>query len=180
MPSHDERQTIDEPLVKLHDDGVPMAVGPRRHEHSHTKQALSGAVAAFVTRFVCQPFDVLKIRFQLQVEPMSCKKSKYVSMPQAVATIFRDEGIRGFWKGHMPGQALSIVYGVTQFWAFEECKDQAKRMNLYYHNENVANFVCGSMAGALGTGKHFHAISLWTPGKKLFLKFYFFFLCMCV
>lgn len=52
----------------------------------------------------------------------------------------------------MPGQLLSIVYGVAQFWAFEECKDQAKRLNLYHRNENLANFVCGSMAGALGTG----------------------------
>lgn len=153
MPSHGERRTIDDPLVKLHEDGVQMPVGPRRHEHSHSKQAFAGAVAAFVTRFVCQPFDVLKIRFQLQVEPMSCNKSKYLSMPQAVATIFRDEGIAGFWKGHMPGQALSIVYGVAQFWAFEECKDQAKRMNLYYHNENLTNFACGSIAGALGTGR---------------------------
>lgn len=155
MPSHDVQGTAqnDDSLVKIHDDGVHMPVGRRRNEQSHTKQAFAGAVAAFVTRFVCQPFDVLKIRFQLQVEPMSCRKSKYMSMPQAVATIFRDEGIAGFWKGHMPGQALSIVYGVAQFWAFEECKDHAKRLNLYYHNENLANFVCGSMAGALGTSK---------------------------
>lgn len=125
----------------------------RQHvDHFHGAQALAGGVAAFVTRFVCQPFDVLKIRFQLQVEPMGCHKSKYVSMPQAVRTIFRDEGVAGFWKGHMPGQLLSIVYGVFQFWAFEECKDHAKRLNLYHKNENIANFVCGSMAGALGTG----------------------------
>lgn len=127
---------------------------PARHDHSHGKQAFAGAVAAFVTRFVCQPFDVLKIRFQLQVEPLGCDKSKYVSMHQAVRTIYKEEGIIGFWKGHMPGQLLSIVYGVAQFWAFEECKDHAKRLNLYHNNENLANFICGSMAGALGTGKY--------------------------
>lgn len=140
--------------IKISEEGIPVH---RATDHAHSRQAFAGAVAAFVTRFVCQPFDVLKIRFQLQVEPLGCKRSKYVSMPQAVSTIFRDEGIAGFWKGHMPGQALSIVYGVAQFWAFEECKDQAKRLNLYHPNENLANFVCGSMAGALGTGNsRFH------------------------
>lgn len=119
--------------------------------HHHLKQAVAGGFAGIVTRFVCQPFDVLKIRFQLQVEPMSCHKSKYVSIPQACATIFKDEGTRGFWKGHMPGQVLSIMYGVAQFWAYEECKDYAKRWHLYHHHENVANFVCGSIAGGLGT-----------------------------
>lgn len=122
-------------------------------DHLHGPQALAGGVAAFVTRFVCQPFDVLKIRFQLQVEPMGCHKSKYMSMPQAVRTIFRDEGIAGFWKGHMPGQLLSIVYGVCQFWAFEEFKGYAKRINFHHDNENISNFICGSMAGALGTGE---------------------------
>lgn len=140
------------PIVKLNDDGVSVHVRAR-HEQSHGKQAFAGGVAAFVTRFVCQPFDVLKIRFQLQVEPLGCDKSKYISMSQAVSTIFKEEGIVGFWKGHMPGQLLSIVYGVAQFWAFEEFKDQAKRLNLYHPNENLANFVCGSMAGALGTGE---------------------------
>lgn len=122
-------------------------------DHLHGPQALAGGVAAFVTRFVCQPFDVLKIRFQLQVEPMGCHKSKYVSMPQAVRTIYRDEGVAGFWKGHMPGQLLSIVYGVAQFWAFEEFKGYAKRIHFHQENENISNFICGSMAGALGTGE---------------------------
>lgn len=154
--------------TKINEEGIH-----RPHiDHFHGKQALAGGVAAFVTRFVCQPFDVLKIRFQLQVEPMSCHKSKYVSIPQAVSTIFRDEGVIGFWKGHMPGQLLSIVYGVAQFWAFEECKDHAKRLNLYHHNENLSNFVCGSIAGALGTGNNLLA-SRNDPRSKL-INFVFF------
>lgn len=122
-----------------------------RKVQSHTKQAFAGGVAGVITRFVCQPFDVLKIRFQLQVEPLGCHKSKYVSMTQACRTIYKDEGLLGFWKGHNPGQVLSIMYGVAQFWAYEECKDYAKQLNVYHHNENVSNFVCGSLAGALST-----------------------------
>lgn len=123
----------------------------KRATHHHIEQAFAGGFAGIVTRFVCQPFDVLKIRFQLQVEPLGCHKSKYVSVAQACKTIWKEEGLVGFWKGHNPGQVLSITYGVVQFWAYEECKDYAKRLHFYHQNANLANFVCGSMAGGLGT-----------------------------
>lgn len=123
----------------------------RKSGHHHVEQAFAGGFAGIITRFVCQPFDVLKIRFQLQVEPLGCHKSKYVSIAQACKTIWKEEGLVGFWKGHVPGQVLSIMYGVAQFWAYEECKDYAKRLQIYHHNENLANFACGSIAGGLGT-----------------------------
>lgn len=117
----------------------------------HIEQAFAGGLAGVITRFFCQPFDVLKIRFQLQVEPLGCQHSKYVSVAQACATIWKEESLAGFWKGHMPGQMLSIMYGVAQFWAYEECKDYAKRLQIYHQNENIANFACGSIAGGLAT-----------------------------
>ncbi|XP_076243904.1 mitochondrial thiamine pyrophosphate carrier isoform X2 [Calliopsis andreniformis] len=36
-----------------------------------TDHAVAGAISGFVTRFACQPLDVVKIRFQLQVEPIA-------------------------------------------------------------------------------------------------------------
>jgi solute carrier family 25 thiamine pyrophosphate transporter 19 len=32
---------------------------------------ISGACSGCATRFITQPFDVIKIRFQLQIEPIS-------------------------------------------------------------------------------------------------------------
>lgn len=54
--------------------------------------------------------------FQLQVEPINRKSlhSKYVSVPQALRVILREEGLFAFWKGHVPAQAMSLVYGVIQ------------------------------------------------------------------
>ncbi len=54
--------------------------------------------------------------FQLQEEPITAasKRSKYHSLRQAVSVIRRDEGKAAFWKGHVPAQALSLVFGVVQ------------------------------------------------------------------
>ncbi|WAQ95647.1 TPC-like protein [Mya arenaria] len=84
-------------------------------------QAQAGAVSNIVARAVVQPFDVLKIRFQLQVEPISSSSSssKYRSILQAIRCIVREEGPRALWKGHVPAQILSVGFGVVEFTCFE-------------------------------------------------------------
>lgn len=121
-------------------------------EYHQLRTALAGAVAAAVGRVFVQPLDVLKIRFQLQVEPLHyvhTGSSKYTSMWQAMQTIAREEGVRAFWKGHNPAQGLSVAYGVAQFWTYERLKSEAKHLNVYAAHRDSTNFVCGAVAGAL-------------------------------
>ncbi|XP_030765919.1 mitochondrial thiamine pyrophosphate carrier-like [Sitophilus oryzae] len=116
--------------------------------------AFAGGASGFLTRAVCQPLDVLKIRFQLQVEPISHHPqhaSKYRSIFQAVELIFKEEGIKAFWKGHIPAQWLSISYGVAQFWAFEVLSRNAHALNYSPKMKPVVNFTCGSIAGSVAT-----------------------------
>ncbi|CAH1398620.1 unnamed protein product [Nezara viridula] len=115
--------------------------------------AIAGAGAGAVTRFLCQPFDVLKIRFQLQVEPISKNilESKYQALQQATRTILAEEGLLGLWKGHNPGQLLSISYGLIQFQAFEYLtRASEKYLNMNAKSPGV-HFICGSIAGAAST-----------------------------
>lgn len=110
--------------------------------------ALAGGGSGFITRALCQPLDVLKIRFQLQVEPISRKAvSKYRSIFHAVSVILQEEGIKAFWKGHIPAQWLSVTYGVVQFWTFEVLTQQTSRLNLSSTLTPVVNFSCGCVAG---------------------------------
>lgn len=121
-------------------------------EHHQLRTAVAGAVAAAVARVFVQPLDVLKIRFQLQVEPLhhtNTVSSKYTSMWQAMQTIAREEGVRAFWKGHNPAQGLSVAYGVAQFWTYERLKAEAKHLNVYAAHRDSTNFVCGAVAGAM-------------------------------
>lgn len=74
--------------------------------------ALAGLMVGGSTRFLVQPFDVLKIRYQLQVEQRS--SAKYKSLRSMVAMISAEEGLAAFWKGHMSAQYLTMLYMAVQ------------------------------------------------------------------
>lgn len=119
---------------------------------THYDIMFAGAASGFITRATCQPLDVLKIRFQLQVEPISkATASKYSSIPQAVTLICKEEGIKALWKGHIPAQCLSIVYGLVQFWTFEVLTKRAYLANFNASYKPIINFGCGAIAGCSAT-----------------------------
>lgn len=109
---------------------------------------IAGAGSGFITRMICQPLDVLKIRFQLQVEPITrCNVSKYQSVFHATNLIVQEEGLKALWKGHIPAQLLSISYGISQFWTFEVLTEQATQLNLSPTLSPIVNFAGGAVAG---------------------------------
>ncbi|XP_015595468.1 mitochondrial thiamine pyrophosphate carrier isoform X2 [Cephus cinctus] len=113
--------------------------------------AIAGAVSGCVTRFLCQPLDVLKIRFQLQVEPITEHHvSKYQSMHQAVYLILKEEGISALWKGHIPAQLLSIVYGMSQFYSYHMFMKLSDRLPVDDWKHSTS-FVAGAAAGTVAT-----------------------------
>lgn len=57
---------------------------------------IAGAFAGFVARLLTAPFDVLKIRYQVQ----SNTDMKYKSLFQSIRTIINEEGFFALWKGY--------------------------------------------------------------------------------
>ncbi|XP_069692155.1 mitochondrial thiamine pyrophosphate carrier-like isoform X2 [Periplaneta americana] len=123
---------------------------------SGTEHGVAGAISGAITRFLCQPLDVIKIRFQLQVEPLrrTSKDSKYWSVTQATRRIIEEEGVSALWKGHVPAQVLSVLYGVVQFVSFEMLTKQSWLLFPHLREDSyrpMVHFVCGGVAGSFAT-----------------------------
>lgn len=123
--------------------------------------ATAGAIAGCAARFVVGPLDVIKIRFQVQLEPIAKRAagvdptsltSKYTGLRQALTTIVKEEGIQGLWRGTLPGQLLTVPYTAVQFVTLQQVR-------YFAHQSGIADnmggkslsFVSGAMAGAAAT-----------------------------
>ncbi|XP_044766780.1 mitochondrial thiamine pyrophosphate carrier [Coccinella septempunctata] len=114
----------------------------------------AGSASGVITRLLCQPLDVLKIRFQLQVEPIERNvilNSKYRTIIQATKLIFREEGAKALWKGHVPGQLLSISYGLAQFTTFEVLTKESAKLGITKKWDIIVHFMCGLVSGCTAT-----------------------------
>uniref|UniRef100_A0A0N5A5X3 Mitochondrial thiamine pyrophosphate carrier n=1 Tax=Parastrongyloides trichosuri TaxID=131310 RepID=A0A0N5A5X3_PARTI len=111
----------------------------------------SGFLTGTATRVLIQPLDVLKIRFQLQEEPTRGEGSgKYRGIMQAIRTIYREEGIKAFWKGHVPAQLLSQVYAIVQFSSYIELARYFSNLfEDHKSNQSYGDFLAGSLSGSL-------------------------------
>ncbi|XP_026016365.1 mitochondrial thiamine pyrophosphate carrier-like [Astatotilapia calliptera] len=120
---------------------------------SPKEAAFAGSAAGMVTRALISPFDVIKIRFQLQIERVSSKtpQGKYYGIFQATRCIHLEEGLSAFWKGHIPAQLLSICYGAVQFASFEFLTELVHQKMLYDSQTAGVHFVCGGLAACSAT-----------------------------
>ncbi|KAJ8766758.1 hypothetical protein K2173_007825 [Erythroxylum novogranatense] len=136
-------------------------------EPSHLKQALieatAGAVAGGVSRTVTSPLDVIKIRFQVQLEPTSSwallhrnmhGPSKYTGMLQATKDIFREEGLPGFWRGNVPALLMVMPYTSIQFVVLQKLKTflaGSSRKEDHAKLNHYISYLSGSLAGCMAT-----------------------------
>ncbi|XP_008286272.1 mitochondrial thiamine pyrophosphate carrier isoform X2 [Stegastes partitus] len=107
---------------------------------SPEEAALAGSAAGMVTRALISPLDILKIRFQLQIECLSSQRSegKYWGLFQACRCIRSEEGLSAFWKGHIPAQLLSICYGAVQVY-----RNLRQAVTTMWRSEGVLTFYRG-------------------------------------
>jgi solute carrier family 25 thiamine pyrophosphate transporter 19 len=111
----------------------------------------AGAFSGCVTRAITQPLDCSKVRLQLQVEPVAnIVGAKYSGTIQTLFAIFRDEGVFGLWKGHVPAQLLSVFYGLGQFAAYDQLNAAGRHVKLLNEHSDMRHFICGGIAGAVG------------------------------
>ncbi|KAL7299801.1 hypothetical protein TKK_0007545 [Trichogramma kaykai] len=114
--------------------------------------AIAGAASGCLTRFICQPLDVVKIRFQLQVEPIKKNSSsKYHSMLQTFRLIAKEESVYALWKGHVPAQLLSVIFGTSQFYVYILVNQYLEQINSLSDKTKTVHFFSGAFAGCFAT-----------------------------
>ncbi|XP_020921709.1 mitochondrial thiamine pyrophosphate carrier isoform X1 [Sus scrofa] len=120
---------------------------------SNLEVAVAGSVSGLVTRAMISPLDVIKIRFQLQIERLSRSdpNAKYHGILQAGRQILQEEGPTAFWKGHIPAQLLSIGYGAVQFLSFEVLTELVHRASVRDARDFSVHFVCGGLSACVAT-----------------------------
>uniref|UniRef100_H2ZE17 Mitochondrial thiamine pyrophosphate carrier n=1 Tax=Ciona savignyi TaxID=51511 RepID=H2ZE17_CIOSA len=118
------------------------------------KSGFAGVSGGLITRALVCPIDVLKIRFQLQPGTLQ-SELKYKGIIQAVKTIWKEESVYGFYKGHVPAQLLSMVYGGVQFASFEYITKAAHDFIPHTRDDHTlrsfVHFGCGCISGGMCT-----------------------------
>ncbi|EMR10465.1 hypothetical protein PNEG_01179 [Pneumocystis murina B123] len=121
------------------------------------KSAISGGISGFTTRFIISPFDVIKIRMQLQILPVfPLKEHNSTNYPfqriiRLVKQIIHQEGILALWKGNCFSQILYMSYGSCQFFTYAKCKFFLDRIFPEKTYNSGKTFVSGAIAGAVAT-----------------------------
>lgn len=127
---------------------------PKKINLTTKEQAYVSVGTSVLTRLLIQPFDVIKIRYQVQYEPISKKSqlSKYRSLTQSISTIVKEEGFFALWKGHLTGQVLSLSYNSAQFFWFELfTRYSIDKWSFLSDTENkkfALHFLCGGLAAS--------------------------------
>ncbi|KAG8369980.1 hypothetical protein BUALT_Bualt14G0070000 [Buddleja alternifolia] len=125
--------------------------------------ASAGAISGGVSRTVTSPLDVIKIRFQVQLEPTTqwsllqkdaYGPSKYTGMLQATKDILREEGLPGFWRGNVPALLMVMPYTAIQFTVLHKFKTLASGSSKSEDHINLSpylSYVSGALAGCAAT-----------------------------
>jgi len=110
-------------------------------------QALAGFSSGFLSRIVVAPFDVVKIRMQIEVNLKGNKrKSTRRRLLNWIKTIKEQEGIKGFWRGTVPGISLWATYAFFQFPTY---KYTSSVLSSYIESNHVVSFVSGAWAALI-------------------------------
>ncbi|XP_052763903.1 mitochondrial folate transporter/carrier-like isoform X2 [Mya arenaria] len=99
-------------------------------QEGNTKKALAAkehmliaAEAGLLTLALTNPIWVTKTRMCLQYEAGAASSTQYKGMLDALVKLWKYEGIRGYYKGFVPG-ILGIAHGAIQFTLYEEMKNR--------------------------------------------------------
>ncbi|EEZ98536.1 solute carrier family 25 member 32 [Tribolium castaneum] len=99
--------------TKIQKGNANTALSPGQH-------LLAASEAGVMTLFLTNPLWVVKTRLCLQYGGSS---QQYKGMVDALVKIYRADGVRGYYKGLVPG-IFGVSHGAVQFMVYEQLKNE--------------------------------------------------------
>uniref|UniRef100_UPI0037E7D55E mitochondrial brown fat uncoupling protein 1 n=1 Tax=Semicossyphus pulcher TaxID=241346 RepID=UPI0037E7D55E len=110
---------------------------------------LAGCTTGAMAVSFAQPTDVVKVRFQAQMN-LDGVARRYNGTMQAYKLIFQNEGIRGLWKGTLPNITRNALVNCTELVTYDLIKEAILKHNLLSDNL-PCHFVSAFGAGFVTT-----------------------------
>ncbi|KAG0055078.1 mitochondrial thiamine pyrophosphate transporter [Linnemannia elongata] len=109
-------------LAQKYRNGVPVYVQvfTTVTQSSSVQSFVSGATAGIMATACTYPFDLLRTRFAVQRDV-----KVYTGVPQAFRHIFRQDGVKGFYRGMTPALIQVIPYMGVMFGSYDSLKQLA-------------------------------------------------------
>ncbi|TWW58755.1 mitochondrial brown fat uncoupling protein 1 [Takifugu flavidus] len=110
---------------------------------------LAGCTTGAMAVSFAQPTDVVKVRFQAQMNLNSVTR-RYSGTMQAYKHIYQNEGFRGLWKGTLPNITRNALVNCTELVTYDMIKEAILRHKLMSDNL-PCHFVSAFGAGFVTT-----------------------------
>ncbi|XP_029353862.1 mitochondrial brown fat uncoupling protein 1 [Echeneis naucrates] len=110
---------------------------------------LAGCTTGAMAVSFAQPTDVVKVRFQAQMN-LDGVARRYNGTMQAYKHIFQNEGLRGLWKGTLPNITRNALVNCTELVTYDLIKEAILKHNLLSDNL-PCHFVSAFGAGFVTT-----------------------------
>lgn len=116
------------------------------HQLSVKHTAIAGCLSSMCTRAAISPLDIVKIRLQLSTKP----SAERLTILKLTKDLYRSNGIKTFWKGHLPAQCMGMIYGVMQLPIYEQLTEYSSKHIFKNDKTNsTQSFICGGLAAAI-------------------------------
>ena len=115
-------------------------------DSSTVAKAVAGMGAGVLSAIMCSPLDVAKTRVQVQT---SLGDAKYRGVFGALATIYADEGLAGWFRGIAPAMCSVAVFWSVYFPCYDRAKEQIAQASGLPKTSSVVHCSAAAAAGGL-------------------------------
>lgn len=94
---------------------IKQVLGAEGHESALMQKVAAGMLSGALAAGICNPTDLVKTRMQ-------AKGARPMSPFSVTAAVYREEGLRGLWRGTTPSMARAALLTAAQCATYDEMK----------------------------------------------------------